>query len=53
MEELKKWIDQIEYIDDDSLKEMDFFDAAMYLEKLNQIEQVEAKIEGSIGDSHE
>ena len=37
MEELKKWIDQIEYIDDDSLKEMDFFDAAMYLENLNQV----------------
>ena len=46
----KNFIEQIEFIEDDTLENMDIFDAAMYLETLNQLEILE---EGMNGESYE
>ena len=50
MDEVKNFIEQIEFIEDDTLENMDIFDAAMYLETLNQLEILE---EGMNGESYE
>ena len=50
MDEVKNFIEQIEFIEDDTLENMDIFDTAMYLETLNQLEALE---EGMNGESNE
>jgi len=53
IDELKEFIQQIEYIDDETLENMDFFDTAMYLEKLNQLDQIETELTKNVGNQNE
>ena len=50
IEELLKKFDNIETIDDNDLKEMDFYEVASYLQTLNQVENLYDEIKGDEND---
>lgn len=46
LDELKKNLDNIEEISDEDLKKMDFYETALYVQTLNQMEEIYDELGG-------